>query len=995
MNQIRKRFTLTILFGLFLFTAFSQQKPELIAPINEIVIANNMPTLSWSKVVCDNYEIWIDAIKMDVIHSTLNGYVPFPLSFGKHIWKVVAVTKSGRMESNPGVFTIDDAPLADVPSNSLLLRRIWKVKSSMEVGFNGKKISGLKTDTKGWAITSLPATVLTALVRNGMYPNPYIGTNNILIPDCNDDFNAQYGLLKYSHIAGKNPWKAPYWFRNEFSVPADYQGKTVWLNFSEINYKAQVWLNGVEVADTAVMVGMERHFRFDVTKLLKKEGTNVLAVAIFPPDHPGKPANEPLTPLADPGTNMADGVISKDYTKWDVMGWDWQPSIRDRDMGITEDVFLSATDNLEIGNLYVTSTLALPDTTTAEITVSADLINRSKKPEEGNLKVVLSNEGTEVASFDQPYKLEGNQTKAFLWDSRTINGLHLSNPKLWWPAGYGKPNLYTVTLSTVTKQKETATAQTTFGIRTVETTIGKKERVYKINGRDIYPKGGNWVIDMMLNWNASRYEKEILLTKNANLNMLRIWGPTGVAPKALYDAADKYGILIWQDFLSDYWGTFKNSPEYRPEFSLYEKATTDIVIRLRNHPSLVIWCGGNEGPNPRQNLIMNSILKKQDNRDSRHYLKESNGDGLHGGGPYNTIEPKDYFTNQKLNGFSSEIGPSGIPVYESMIRFMPEMGKNPWAPGRYPIDGVWAYHDANDWPGSDTRKFSSYDNIVTGYYGATDSNEINGVKKYIDKCQLVNYDVYRSCIESINRQLWTNASGILLWKSNSSWPSTTWQVYDWYLQAHAGYYCVKKSGEPVHVQLNRDNMSVSLLNLTNKNLSEITIKAILVGTNMNTEWTTSKVVAVESNKVFNSGIIIPASTSVQFLKLTATDASGNILSENIYWLNSSNDFKVLNNLPETTLDVAANATSTKGKYQIAIHNQGNTIAFMIALKVVGKESKQEILPSLWSDNYLILFPGESKIVQVELDNNDLMNEVPEIEYTTYGKLKKQVVEIKE
>lgn len=988
-----KRITLSILLMLFVFSAYCQQKITLIAPTGGAVIANNMPTLSWAKVACTQYEVWIDGIKMDIIQPSQHAYVPFPLSFGKHSWKVVAVTKSGRLESNAGVFSIDDVPLTDVPANALLLRNNWLVKSSLEVGFDGAQMSASNTNTKGWASTSVPATVLTALVRNGIYPNPYIGTNNLLIPDISDEFNTEYDLLKYSHIPNKNPWKAPYWFRNEFAVPAGFSGKSVWLNFSEINYKAQVWLNGVQVADTATMVGMERQFRFDVTKLLKKAGKNVLAVAIFPPNHPGKPSTEPLTPLANPGTNMADGLISHDYTKWDVMGWDWQPSIRDRDMGITEDVFLSVTDQVEINDIYATSNLALPDTTSAYLTVSANLVNKGNAPQEGVMKVVVSNEGREVVSFNQPYKLKAKETKEFMWDSSTNKVLHLTNPKLWWPTGYGKQNLYTVTLSTLTNQKEAATAQTTFGIRKVETYIGANERVYKINGRDIYAKGGNWVIDMMLNWNASRYEKEILLTRNANLNMLRIWGPTGIAPKALYDAADKYGILIWQDFLNDFWGTMRNTPGFQPEISLYEKATIGIVKKYRNHPSLVIWCGGNEGLNPRQDLIMNSILKKYDNRDSRHYLKESGGDGLHGGGPYNTLEPKDYFTHRNLKGFSSEIGPSGVPVYESMQKFMPEMGEKPWAPGRFPIDGVWAYHDANDWPGNDPRKFSSFDNIVTRYYGATDSTSITGVENYMDKSQLVNYDVYRASIEAINRQLWTSASGILLWKSNSSWPSITWQVYDWYLQSHAGYYGAKKASELVHVQLNRDNMSVSVLNLLNKNLSNLSIKATLVGLNMEAVWTTNKVVSVESNTALNSGIIVPNSTAVQFLKLTATDSNGNILSENFYWLNSSNDFKALNSLPVPKLEFKANSTTTKGKYQVTISNKGKSIAFMVALKLVGRESKQEILPSLWSENYISLLPGESKTVQVEIDRSDLMDEVPALESTTYGKLQKNYIEV--
>jgi beta-galactosidase/beta-glucuronidase len=983
---------LFFLFTILAANTFSQANFKLIAPQNGRTISNNMPNLSWQKTDCEYYEIWIDGIKIDKVPSSQNAYIPFPLSFGKHRWKVVAVTPKGRKQSNTQEITIHDAPLSEVPEGSQLLREGWEVKSSVEAGMNGSKLSVSGINTKNWAATSLPSTVLTALVRNGIYPNPYIGSNNMLIPDISDEYNKDYGLLKYSHIKNTNPWKQPYWFRNEFNVPATFTGKHLWLNFGEINYKAQVWLNGKIIADTTEMIGMERTFRFDVSSGIKKGGKNTLAVAIWPPDHPGKPATEPLTPLADPGQNMADGQISHNYTKWDVMGWDWQPAIRDRDMGITEDVFLSASDDIEFENLYVSSNLNLPDTTNAEVSISADLVNHCEKEVEGVAKVLVKNGRDEIA-FEQAYQLAPKSTKSFTWNPSNQKTLRISNAKLWWPFGYGKQNLYTVSLSTETNTNNKATASETFGIRKVETYIGAKERVYKINGREIYPKGGNWVIDMMLNWNASRYEKEILLTRNANLNMLRVWGPTGVAPKALYEAADQYGILIWQDFLNDFWGTFKNTPGFQPEISLYEKATKGIVKKLRNHPSLIIWCGGNEGVNPREELIL-SILEKYDDRDSRHYLKRSDGDGLHGGGPYHTLEPKDYFSHPKLNGFSSEIGPSGIPPLQSMEKFMPEIGKS-WAPGRFPLDGVWAYHDANNWPGNDTRKFTSYDNMLRHYYGAPDTAVVSkGVENYIEKSQLINYEVYRASIESINRQLWSNASGILLWKSNSSWPSITWQIYDWYLQSNAGFYGAKKAAEAVHVQLNRDDKSVSFLNLSNQSLKDMTIMATLYDLNLKQVWNDKKQLTIGTNCMINSGITIPECEEIQFLKLVASTASGKILAENFYWLNESNDFKALNSLPEPKLDITAKLISSEAthKYQVTVKNSGNSLAFMLNLKLVGKDSKQEILPAFWSDNFLCLLPGESKILQAEIMNDDLI-EAPVLEYSTFGG-KKTILEIK-
>ncbi len=981
-NKISALF-LIIFFATGSLTATAQAEFTLFAPANELVTSNNMPVFSWQKVNCSYYELWVDGILYEKISAHQNFCVPFPLSFGRHNWYVIAVNGTDRTKSNLHVFTVDDEPLADVPEGALLLRHDWKVTSSLQAGNDGRKLTTERINTSGWASTSVPATVLTALVRNGVYPNPYFGMNNMLIPDASDYYNTDYNLLQYSHIANTNPWKNPYWYRNEFVVPADYKGRKIWLNFGEINYKAEVWLNGKKIADTTQVIGMERTFRFDVTNLVNPGKSNTIAVIIYPPNHPGKPAPEPLTPFADPGQNMADGAISRDYTKWDVLGWDWQPAVRDRDMGITEDVFITATNAIELSDLYVSSDLKLPDTTSAEITVAAILINHSKKAVKTTLRGSYSI-GNETISFSLSYNLTANERKEILLDKNNVPELSLANPQLWWPAGYGQQNLYVISLMAETSDGQKAAISDNFGIRKLETYIGSREREFKINGRKIYLRGGNWVIDMMLNWNAERYEQEILLTRNANLNILRVWGPTGAAPKAFYDAADKYGILLWQDFLNDFWGTFKNTPGYQPEIALFEKATIGIVKKYRNHPSLIIWCGGNEGPNPRESLILNDILAKYDARGNRHYLTQSDGDGLHGGGPYHTMEPKDYFMHPQLMGFSSEIGPSGVPELQSLLKFMPEPAKT-WQPGRFPIDGVWAYHDANDWPRDDTRKFTSYDNIVRKYYGSPDSTGLQGFAEYSSKTQIVNFDVYRASIESINRQLWSNASGILLWKSNSSWPSATWQVYDWYLQAHAGYYGTKKAGEAIHVQLNRDNMSVSLVNNTAKPINKVKIVASLCDVKMKPVWSENSEIRVAADAVAEAGISVPENDEMHFLKLVSRSNSGEILSENLYWISSKNNYQALNELPAPEIEVRIRPGSENSSrfYEITLKNTGNSIAFMLSLRIAGKNSHQEILPSYWSDNYFSLMPGEEKTVRVETAASG-MPEEPVFEFKAFN-----------
>lgn len=401
-----------------------------------------------------------------------------------------------------------------------------------------------------------------------------------------------------------------------------------------------------------------------------------------------------------------------------------------------------------------------------------------------------------------------------------------------------------------------------------------------------------------------------------------------------------------------------------------------MVKKYRNHPSLIIWCGGNEGPNPKEELIMNKILPQHDGRDSKHYLKISNGDGLHGGGPYHTILPELYFNEPKLSGFSSEIGPSGVPEFESVKKFMPEAGES-WKPGRFPLDGTWAYHDAINFSGDDKRKFSHYDDIIRNSYGAPDSSYF-GVENYLDKCQLLNHDVYRACVEAVNSQLWANSSGLLLWKSNSAWPSMVWQVYDWYLQAHAGFYGTKKSAAPQYVQYNRKSRKIEVVNASLQTLEQTQISAILYDASLTKTWETSLTLDLKKNSVYELDESLPPTKEVSYLKLEMKKASGKSISDNFYWLSETNNFLSFNELPEPKLEVEAQKNEMEeGKtgYSIRLSNRGESLALMCVLKLVDPVSGLEVLPSFWSDNYLSLLPGEEHTVKVEIGSDNLPGEL--------------------
>src|SRR5579863_8562296 len=177
----------------------------------------------------------------------------------------------------------------------------FSLQSSVVISAAGDSLSSIHYSPKNyWFPVTVPCTVLTGLVANKVYPDPYIGMNNMLIPDASDVFNRQYHLEQYSYLPGEpNPWKKPYWYRTTFTVPAADKGRHFQLVFKGINYRAEVWLNRRLIADSSKMAGMFKEFDLDVSAAILSGENNVLAVKIYPLDFPGEPATPQLKALGD------------------------------------------------------------------------------------------------------------------------------------------------------------------------------------------------------------------------------------------------------------------------------------------------------------------------------------------------------------------------------------------------------------------------------------------------------------------------------------------------------------------------------------------------------------------------------------------------------------------------------------------------------------------------------------------------------------------------
>jgi len=881
----------------------------------------------------------------------------------------------------------------------IYLRKNWRMRSSFWIKESGQSVSSNTFETVGFYPTCVPTTVLTALVQNGVYPDPYVGLNNMKIPDASDDFNHSYDLAKFSHLPdGRNPWSGPYWFWTQFRLPEAYTGRQIWLNIEGINYRADVWLNGYLIADSKEVVGMFGRWALDITGSSHIEGVNTLAIKIYPLDYPGLPGEPQLKAFGSFGLNGGPtGDIGKNVTMQSSVGWDWIPAVRDRNMGIWQDVFISATGLVDIRHPHIITDLPLPEVDKAHLSIAAEAVNLSESEKKGVLiaKIYPKTFKGQNIILKKNVELAPKQRVFIHLDKEDYEELSVHDPKLWWPNGYGSQDLYEMELSFDLGGEISDREQCIFGIREVgseATEVGDwVRRDFFVNGQKILIKGGAWVPDMMLNRDAKKLTHELRLSKEAHLNMVRIWGGGVTPPEEFFRICDELGLLVWHDFwiTGDCQGTWdKGSQDYPFEEDVFLKNATDVVKKLRNHPSLLVWTAGNEGY-PREEIyvpLRNEILAKLDG--TRPFIpssgyREPPGDwglswpddqkaGSYSGGPYCWIDPREYYKKVE-NGkdwlFKNEVGLPAVPHWESLKKFLPDLTPDPDV--RFPLNHSWGYHDACEGNG----KYSLYDQAIRERYG-----EPIDLKDYAQKAQLVNAESYRAIFEAVNHGM-DHTAGVLLWKTNPAWPSVIWQLYDWYLRPHAGYYFVKKANEPIHIQLNLDDLSVAVINHHFESQKGLLATATVYTLDLKEVWEDKASVEVDSGsscEVFQVEIPVDFSDTVCFLDLQLKDNKENCISENFYWLAKNNDFAAIKKLLGVNLDVNITAKEKEKKriYRIRLANATDTLAFFVNPSVRKGREGQEILPSFWSDNYFSILPGKARDVTVEFEGVHLEGEKP-------------------
>ena len=881
----------------------------------------------------------------------------------------------------------------------------WEMISTVLEKASGEEISTGHCTTTAWYPVEVPTTVLNGLVKNGVYPNPRLDMNNYLIPDISDEFNTKHDLAKYSYLPNHvNPWKDPYWFRTKFKIPENYRGRQVWLNFDGINYRGEVWLNGRRIADSSEMVGMFRRFKYNVTEVMNGSDLNYLAVKIYSVDHPGIPGTQ--MKVFGPNRGPAEDLF-KDVTLKISGGWDCALPVRDRNMGIYQPVYLTFTNNVDIVEPYVVTSLPLPDTSEANLTIRATLVNVTDHQQSGLLKGKIDlltdvdmgdyvkhyHGNMESITFEKQVIVPAKAAAEVTVSYRDFPQLTIRNPHLWWPNGYGEQYLHNLELSFEYDGKLSAVKNIMFGIREVSSTLHKLNdhygRVFYVNGQRIFCRGGWIQPDMLLDNNRGNIYDQVRLIANANLNIVS--SEDMPAPlNELVEALDKYGLMWWEVFYQC-WVTVPGtkSAHYPLDHSLAKESTRDIILRYRNSPSLVAWCAANESlPDSDLYFALKDQLRELDTtrvflpstaiwwdwEKLSPYIRDDLPVGTTDVGPPGyTWRPLPFYfeiiNEVKDQMFRNELGVPAVPTLSSLRKFIFNLGGDRGNP-YFPLDSVWAEHGA--WDGN-RYAFRAYDDAIRNYYGF----KTKSVADYARIAQIVNADSYRAMFEAANSRMWDITSGVMLWKLNSSYPDVLWQLYDWYLNPNAGYYYTRKACEPLHIQMNANDYKVSVVNTLHKPVHNVIVRARLYDLNLKLKWKREIKIDMGADRYLEVFRVPRLSriTPIYFVRLELVSGEGEILSRNFYWESSKGppDFSKLSRFGNVKLGLRYTTKERNGEYlvYVTVKNPTKKLSIMNRLAIVKKNDNQEVLPTFWSDNFITLFPGEGRTLEARFAKEDL------------------------
>ncbi|NUR02646.1 MAG: exo-beta-D-glucosaminidase [Streptomyces sp.] len=832
----------------------------------------------------------------------------------------------------------------------------YTIQSTAKVSDPPADISSLGYPATGWYPTGSRSTVLAALLANGVYADPFHSTNQQKIP--------------------KADFQVPWWYRSDFTV-ADTSERT-YLDLSGVISAADVYVDGHQVATAQDVTGAYTHHELDVTPLVRS-GTNTVAFRIRP--------NDPVKSL--------------------TLGWiDWLQPPPDGNMGIVRDVLVRRGGPIALRDAHVVTRLDVPSLASADLTVKAQARNDSGAPA---TTTVSGSIGT--TTFEKTLTLAAHETKTVSFTPSEVPELHLTSPKVWWPAGMGGQPLYDLRLTASVSGTVSDTAQQTFGIRDVQAPLNSDgARQYRINGRRLLIKGGGWSPDEFLRWDHTYVEDRLKYALDLGLNTIRLEGH--LEPDEFFDLADRYGILTlpgWE--CCDKWEGQVNGSEpgdkwAAADYPVAKASMAAEAARLRDHPSMVSFLVGSDfAPDATIEKNYLDALKAADwpvpvvAAASANSSPQLGSSGMKMTGPYDWIPPDYWYAKREggATGFNSETsaGPD-IPTLDTLRRMM--------TPAE--LDTLWKNPDAKQYHRSPSSTFGTlklYDDALTGRYGAPTS-----LADYVRKAQLAQYENVRAQFEAYERNATDSSkpsTGVVYWMFNSGWTSLHWQLMDRYLDQGGAYFGAKKANEPLHVQYSYDDRSVVVVDNRHSAASGLTARATLFNPDGTQKYDrTVTGVKVGGDGAHSTAFTLPASVtglaSTYLVRLTLSDSSGKEVSRNVYWLStrpdtldwahtdwyhtpttSYADLKGLSAMAQVPVAATAStdASGETATTTVTLRNTGSgtTPALFTDVHLVDAQGKP-VLPVEWSDNEVGLWPGETVTLTATCRTADLHGSLPRV-----------------
>ena len=832
------------------------------------------------------------------------------------------------------------APAAD-ELHAAPLQRGWMLQSGCIEKSDGDRISSpeYRPDPGApWLPALVPGTVLGAQVAAGVFRDPYFGMNLRSIPGTDYPIGKIFG---YQPMSSSSPYRCPWWYRVEFTARSQ-SGRIERLHFDGINYRANIWLNGKQIANGDDVAGAFRAYDFDITKVLNADGRNVLAIEVFA---------------------QTEKDLGIDFL-------DWNPAPADKNMGLWRGVSLKSSGAVTMEHPEVITRFAADDLSEAELTIIADVANHSAEPVTAT---IAANAGGHTVA--QAITLAAMESKSVRFDPEHFAQLRWKNPPLWWPYQYGEPHLESLQLTARVNGRLSDESSSAFGVREVDSFLNKDGfRQFRINRRNILIRGAGWTPDLLYREPAGRIEQELEYVRALRLNTIRLEGKMGT--DVLLDLADRMGILViagWE--CCDYWQ--KTDKWNERDRTIATASQQGQISRLRGHPSVLAWLNGSdEAPAAAIEQAYLNVLKERDWNDpivsaaAAWDSPISGKSGVKMTGPYDYVPPEYWYLDQDrfggAYGFNMETSPGAAPpIAASIRRTLPEAS---W----WPIDEQWNYHAA-------LGKFARYDSFTEAMdatYGKASTLE-----DFTLKAQLMTYDGERAMFEAYSARKY-RATGVVQWMLNNAWPSFFWHLYDYYLVPGGGFFGTRKANEPLHIQYRYDDREVCIVNATLHAHSGLHAKVRLVRLDGTVLSSTDTTASVDADGVANL-FAIPTQNATTFLKLQLRDSESTLVSDNFYWLPAKlaemnwdkttyvrtpalhyADMRDLHSLPAAELRVMPKPGRHEGEAEVEIYNPGKTIAFFVELRAVKAGSDEDIVPIFWSDNYVSLLPGERRTLTI-------------------------------